>query len=184
MRKIIVSEWVTLDGIFDAETMEQWFAPFDSIGRQDYIKDCIHASDAILIGRNTYETLAPYWSALKNNEMGIAEKLNSVPKFVVSTTLKKADWNNTKIIREDIPAEVKKLKELPGETIQIEGSASLVASLTDTGLIDEYRLLVHPIIQGSGKRFFKNEMNSKLQLVATQSFDNGVILLCYKPLNK
>jgi dihydrofolate reductase len=90
MRKIVVSAWVTLDGVFDADTMEQWFNPYDSNERQAYIKAGILACDAILLGRVTYEMLAPYWSALKNNEMGVADKLNSVPKYVVSSTLKKS----------------------------------------------------------------------------------------------
>ena len=91
MRKLIVSEWVTLDGVFDADTMEQWFIPYHSDERGNYIKEGTVACDTILYGRTTFEMLAPYWSSFKNNEMGIADKLNSVPKFVVSSNLKKAE---------------------------------------------------------------------------------------------
>jgi len=182
MRKLIVSAWISLDGVFDAETMPQWFNPFDSVDRQTYIKDGILAADAILFGRKTYEMLAPYWSSLKNNEMGVAAKLNSVPKFVVSTTLKKADWNNSTIIKDKVVEEITRLKQQPGKEIQIEGSATLVQFLTKAVLIDEYRFLVHPVIAGSGRRFFIEGMQTKgLKLVKTTTFDKGVQLLCYQP---
>src|SRR5258706_5831261 len=109
MRKIVVSAWVTVDGVFDADSMQQWFLPFDSIARQEYIRDGIAEADALLLGKTTYEMLAPYWSSMKNNEMGVAAKLNSVPKFVVSTTLKKAEWNNSTIISANVIDEIKKL---------------------------------------------------------------------------
>lgn len=182
MGKLIVSAWMTLDGVFDAEKMPQWFNPYDSPSRQDYIRDGILAADALLLGRTTYEMLAPYWSTLKNNEMGVADKLNSVPKYVVSSKLEKADWNNSTIIRENIVAEISRLKEKPGGEIQIEGSATLVRSLMDAGLIDEYRFLVHPVIMGSGKRFFKEGMrNPVLKLMKTQTLGKDVMLLCYQP---
>ncbi|HWK03522.1 MAG TPA: dihydrofolate reductase family protein [Puia sp.] len=182
MRKLIVSAWTTLDGVFDAGNMNQWYTPYDSVERQEYIRSGILAADAILFGRKTYEMLAPYWSSLKNNEMGVAAKLNSVPKFVVSSTLGKAEWNNSTIIKGNVVEEITRLKQLPGQEIQIEGSATLVESLMEAGLIDEYRFLVHPVIMGSGQRFFRDGMHSGgLRLVKTQAFDSGVILLCYKP---
>src|SRR6266487_4854323 len=182
MRKIIVSAWVTLDGIFDADTMEQWFIPYDSVGRQEYIRDGILKTDTILLGRTTYEMLAPYWSSMKNNEMGVAAKLNSVSKFVVSSTLKKAEWNNSTIISENVVEEIKKLKKQQGNEIQIEGSATLVQSLMEVNLIDEFRFLVHPVIMGSGKRFFRDGMQTRgMNLVKTQMLDKGVVLFCYQP---
>ena len=136
MRKLVVSEWVTLDGVFDADTMDQWFNPYDSIDRQQCIKETVLASDAFLFGRATYEMLAPYWSSLKDNEMeGVAGKLNSAPKYVVSSTLKKAEWNNSTIIKESVVGEITKLKQQPGQEIQIEGSASLVQSLMEAHLL-------------------------------------------------
>lgn len=182
MRKLIVSEWMSLDGVFDADKdkFEQWFLPYISKGRQDYIREGILASDAILFGRTTYEMLAPHWSQMKNNEDGVADKLNSVAKYVVSTTLKKADWNNSTIISENVAEEIAKLKKQPGQQIQIEGSATLVNSLMETDLIDEYWFLVHPIILGSGKRFFKDEGKAVLKLIDTKTFDSGVTLLRYQ----
>jgi dihydrofolate reductase len=185
MRKIVVSAWVTLDGVFDADIMDQWFIPYDSQARQEYIREGILACDAILLGRVTYEMLAPYWSSLKKNEMGIADKLNSLPKYVVSSTLKKAKWNNSTIIKENIVEEISRLKQQPGTEIQIEGSATLVQSLMEANLIDEYRFLVHPVIMGSRKRFFKDGMHTAgLKLVKTQTLDSGVILLCYEAAKK
>jgi dihydrofolate reductase len=183
MRKLIVSAWISLDGVFDAETMPEWYSPFDSEQRQEYIRDGILAADAILFGRKTYEMLAPYWSSLKNNEMGVAAKLNSVPKFVVSSTLKEAAWAHSTIIKEQVVDAITRLKEQPGQEIQIEGSATLVASLVQANLIDEYRFLVHPVIAGRGKRFFRDGMHTgRLQLVKSKTLAKGVLLLCYQPV--
>ncbi len=180
MRKLVVSAWISLDGIFDANLMAEWFNPFDSVSRQNYIRDGILACDAIMFGRNTYQMLAPYWSAQKNNEMGVADKLNNAPKYVISDTLKKADWNNSTIINGDVITEITKLKEQPGNEIQIEGSATLVQSLMEADLIDEYRFIVHPIIMGQGKSFFKDNAHTKgLKLVKSEAIDNGVLILHY-----
>lgn len=178
---MVVFEWITLDGIFDAGTMDQWFFPYDSVGRQAFITDCIMGSDTLLLGRTTYEMLAPYWSALKNNEMGIADKLNSVAKYVVSSTLKKAEWNNTTIIPDNVIAAITRLKQQPGGQMLVQGSAVLAQSLTAAGLVDEYRFLMHPVIMGSGKRFFLDGMQTKgLQLAKTELLDTGVIALTYR----
>ena len=182
MRKLVVSEWMTLDGVFDADTMKEWFEPYDSPERQNYIKENVLTSDAFLVGRVTYEMLASYWPNQKNNEMGIADRLNSAPKYVVSSTIKKAEWNNSTIINEDVVEEVTKLKQEPGQDILMFGSATLVQSLMEADLIDEYRFLVHPTIMGAGKRFFKDGMlATKLKLVKTETLNSGVTLDCYQP---
>jgi dihydrofolate reductase len=184
MGKLIASEWVTLDGVFDADTMAQWFEPYNSDGRAAYIQETIQESDAFLIGRITYEMFAAYWPAQKNNESGIGDKVNSVAKFVVSSTLKKAEWNNSTIINENIVEEVTRLKQQTGQNILISGSAALVQSLIEADLIDEYRFLVHPIIMGSGKHFFKDGMRTGLKLIKTKTLDLGVMLHCYQPTKK
>ena len=181
MRNLVVSTWMSLDGVFDADSMDRWFNPYDTPERQEYIQESIMACSAILFGRKTYEMLAPYWSSLHHNEMGIAAKLNSAPKYVVSSTLKKAEWENSSIIKENITQEITRLKNQPGGEIQIEGSAALVQSLMTAGLIDEYRFLVHPVIVGSGKRFFKEGIAAPLQLVEAKPFSSGVVLLRYQP---
>jgi dihydrofolate reductase len=182
MRKIVVSEWITLDGVFDADTMDTWWIPYDSVERQEAIKEVIFACEVMLYGRTTYEMLAPYWSTQKTDEHGPAAKLNSVQKYVVSSSLKKAEWKNSIILTGNIREDVARLKQQPGGDILITGSATLVQSLMETDLIDEYQFLVQPIIMGSGKRFFKDEMHmTKLQLVSTRTYPKGVIGLTYQP---
>jgi dihydrofolate reductase len=183
MRKLFASIWMTLDGVFDADSMEHWFFPYNTDARMAYIQDVLHSTDAILFGRTTYEMLAPYWSTLHNNEMGIAAKLNSAAKYVVSNTLKRADWNNSTIISENVLESVTNLKQQPGGDIHIEGSSILVNSLLEAGLIDELRILLHPYLVGSGKHIFNDSTPmTKLELVKTETLSLGVILLSYQPV--
>jgi len=179
MRKIIVSEFVTLDGVM--ESPEKWQFPYYSDDIAEVIKAQILASDAMLLGRVTYEVFAAYWPSQSNNEFGIADKLNSVPKFVVSSTLQKAEWNNSTLIKGNVAEEISKLKQQPGGNIGITGSATLVQSLMQADLIDEHRLMVHPVVLGSGKRLFRDGGNAlQLKLFNIQTFSKGVVLLCYK----
>src|SRR5438034_1085636 len=141
MRQLIVTEWMSLDGIFDASSMEQWFNPYHSDRRAKSIQETIHNCDAMLYGRVTYEMLYPYWSSLKNNEMGVAEKLNKVKKYVASTTLNEAGWENTTIIKNDAIKEITELKQKKGGNILVQGSATLVKSLFEANLVDELKLL-------------------------------------------
>jgi dihydrofolate reductase len=142
-------------------------------------------SGALLVGRATYEMLAPYWSSMKNDEFGIADQMNNLPKCVVSSTLRAAGWKNSTIIKGNVVGEVTKLKQQHGRDILIPGSATLVQSLTEAELVDEYRVLVHPIVMGSGKRFFRDGVDTtKLQLARTQTLSLGVVLLCYVPSGK
>jgi dihydrofolate reductase len=182
MPKIVATEWMTLDGVFDANTMQEWQAPYDSPQRQKFIQNNILSADGFLLGRITYQMLAPYWSAMKKNEMGVAEKLNSAPKYVVSRTLKKGDWNNSTIIKDNVVQKIRELKAKPGNSILIMGSATLVQSLMGADLIDEYRFLVHPTIMGSGARFFREGMQAtKLKLVKSEALSLGVISLILQP---
>jgi dihydrofolate reductase len=183
MRKIIVSEWITLDGVFDADLFDEWFLPYDSEERGEHIGQIIKESGALLMGFNTYEMLAPYWSQLKNNEMGVADKMNSVPKYVVAEKPLKTKWSNVeKVIKDNVAEEVKKLKVQEGGPIVIYGSAMLVRALMDAGLVDEFRFLVHPIILGHGKRFFTEDIpGAKLELAESKQLPNGVMALTYKP---
>ena len=184
MRQLIVTEWVSLDGIFDSGSMELWFNPYHSDSRAKYIQDTIQDCEIMLYGRNTYEMLFPYWSSLKNNEMGVAEKLNKVKKFVASTGIKEANWENSEIIRENVTERVSELKKAKGGNILVQGSAKLVKSLLDAGLVDELKLLVQPHIMGSGKLLFYDTNNLGLQLNNIQQLDKGVFALSYKPVKK
>jgi dihydrofolate reductase len=182
MRRIVVSESVTVDGFFDAETMGQWAQPYASDERDELVRETVLASDALLLGRKTYDLQAWYWPSQKNDKYGIADKKNSMPKHVVSSTPLQAQWNNSRVITENVVEEVGKLKQQPGQDILIEGSATLVESLARAGLIDEYRLLVHPAIMGSGKRFFKDGSGpTNLKLVESKPLRSGVVLLRYEP---
>ncbi len=183
MRKIIVSEFLTLDGVMEAS--EQWQPPYFSDDVAEEIRAEIHAADGSLLGRVTYEIFAAYWPLQTHNEFGIADKLNSEKKFVVSSTLEKAEWNNSTLIKGNVAEEVRKLKQQPGGDIRVVGSATLVQSLMQANLIDEYWLLVHPLVLGRGKRLFRDGIETTpLKLVEAKAFRSGVVLLCYQPDNK
>jgi dihydrofolate reductase len=184
MKKVIVTEWMSLDGIFDSSSMEQWFNPYHSDSRGKYIQDTIQNCEIMLYGRNTYEMLFPYWSSLKNNEMGVADKLNKAKKFVVSTTMEQANWENSEIIKADVTNKVLELKKQSGGDILVQGSATLVKTLLEAGLVDELKLLVQPHIMGSGSRLFFDASNVSFQLNNIQQLDNGVLALSYEPFDK
>jgi dihydrofolate reductase len=186
MRKLVVKEWMTLDGVIDAESMDQWWAPYDSPERREHIKESLERSDTYLLGRVTYEMLAPYWSALPDEaEGGIAGLLNHLHKYVVSSSLLRADWQPASIIRDDAVEAITQLKQQPGKDILIDGSATLVRSLMPTDLIDEYRVLVQPVVMGRGKRLFTEEAPStRLKLVDTKPFSKGVLALTYQPVGQ
>ncbi len=180
-RKVIASEWTTLDGVFDASTLDTWFAPYHTDERGQIIDAAIHAADALLFGRVTYEMLSQYWSRLKNNEMGIADRLNSLPKYVASNTLKRADWNNTTILDGNVAGKIRELQQQPGQDILIFGSAALVRSLLPLGLVDEVHLLVQPIVVGAGKRLFEEGVpTTRLQLIDSRPLAAGVVNLRYR----
>jgi len=155
MRKLVVSEWVTLDGVLDADSMDVWFNPYHSEERAAYITKTVHGADALLLGRVTYEMLASYWPYQKNDDNGPAGKLHSVPKYVVSSTLKKAEWKNSTIINESIVEEIAKLKQQPGKEIQIEGSPTLVQSLSQLALLMSISSSSIPLSWGAESAFSK-----------------------------
>lgn len=183
---IVVSEFVSLDGVMEdpggAEHFEHggWTNAYwdEGIGKIKY--DELVASDALLLGRVTYQGFAAAWPTMKD-EAGFAERMNTLPKYVVSTTLDKAEWTNSHLIRGNIAAEVSALKQQSGQDILIGGSATLVQTLMQQGLIDLYRLLVYPVVLGRGKRLFPEGTQVPLRLVDTQTFRCGVVALTYQP---
>jgi dihydrofolate reductase len=181
MRKLIVTTWMSLDGIFDSASMDQWFNPYHSDSRAQSIQETIHHCEIMLYGRKTYEMLFPYWSQLKNNEMGVAEKLNKVKKYLASTTVNDGGWENTTIIKNDIVKAMGELKRKGDGNILVQGSATLVKTLLEAGLVDAFKFVVQPHIMGTGSGNFFNGMKSGLELTSTQMIDNGVMVLCYKP---
>jgi dihydrofolate reductase len=184
MRQLIVTQWLSLDGIFDAGSMNKWWLPFDSPSRQKYIQDTINGCEIMLYGRTTYEMLYPYWSSFGHNEQGVADKLNQAKKYVVSSKLKQAPWENTTIIHKNLVKEVEKLKKETGGYILVQGSSSLLKPLLEAGLVDELKLLVNPAIVGSGERSFSEFIDFNMEFSACQAFDKGVVLLTYKAAKK
>ncbi len=182
MRKLIVNEMLTLDGVMEGP--EKWSGPYQSDEMAEANTAGMGASDALLVGRVTYEGLAAYWPHQTDDQTGITDYLNKTPKYVVSSSLKKADWVNTTILGGDAVEEITKLKQQPGESITVTGSAKLVQSLMQAGLIDEYSLLVFPIVLGKGKRLFRDGIDSSLKLVKSKAFSSGVIALTYQPAKK
>lgn len=179
MGKIIVAEFLTMDGVMEAP--EQWQFPFQSPDAQEFVTHQIQELDGQLLGRNTYEIFANFWPTQTNNEFGIADKLNSMPKYVVSTTLQEANWHNTTIISENVVGSLMALKQQYDGNIGIPGSRTLVQSLMQTDVIDEYQLLVYPIVLGSGSRLFDDGMtNQPMKLVDAKTFDSGAVALTYQ----
>jgi dihydrofolate reductase len=186
MRKVIVSEYVTLDGVMEdpggAEGFKYggWSFGFGGADQQQYKFEELFACDALLLGRRTYEGFAAAWPNMPGTgEYG--ERMNSLPKYVVSTTLSEVTWNAS-LIKGPLTEEISKLKQQPGQDILIFGSGELVHTLTQQDLIDEYRLMVFPVVLGSGKRLFREGSGQKvLKLVETRTFSSGVVVLTYQP---
>jgi dihydrofolate reductase len=180
MRKVVVTEFLSLDGVMEEPS---WSLTFwnDEISKFKY--DELFASGAHLLGRVTYEGFASTWPT-RTDELGFADRMNSLPKYVVSTTLEKADWQNSTIIRENIAEEIAKLKQEPGQDILVAGSATLLQTLLEHDLVDEYHLLVYPIVLGIGKRLFSDSSKATLKLVEAIPFSSGAVLLRYQPDRK
>ena len=195
MRKITVAEFVSLDGVMQAPGgVEEdtdggfvhggWTMPYwhDDMGATLFEE--LNQADSLLLGRKTWQTHAGAFEAAPADDP-FAGLLNSLKKYVVSTTLKSADaWRNSTIISENVVEEVRKLKEQPGKDIYVDGSSVLVHTLAQADLVDEYSLLVFPIVLGSGKKVFPEGFYSGLKLVETKSFPTGVVLLRYQPQRK
>ncbi|RVU01203.1 hypothetical protein EOD41_04345 [Mucilaginibacter limnophilus] len=182
MRQIIASEWVSLDGVFDSTNFGTWFNPYHSDSRAAYIQQTIDNCDAMLYGRNTYQMLYPYWSSLKNNEMGVADKLNNVKKYMVSGSITDAPWGDTTIISKDVIDAIAEIKQQPGGNILIQGSGQLVNALLEAGLIDELKLLIQPHIAGYGERLLQKPVAEGFQLKQAEQLEKGVIVLSYVPV--
>jgi len=181
MKSLIITEWTSLDGIFDSNSMDKWWNPFDSISRQKYIQDTINNCDIMLYGRTTYEMLYPYWSSFKDNAMGVADKLNKGKKYVISSSLKKAKWENTTILNKDFVKEIAELKKQGDGYVLVQGSSTLLKPLLEAGLVDEVKLLITPYIVGKGARPFLDEAVCNLEFSEFHQFDKNVVLMVYKP---
>lgn len=191
MRRLIASEFVTLDGVMEApghdphpDGKNAWALRYAGEDQQRYKIDEIFEAGAILLGRVTYEIFAAFWPTAPKDE-GFADRMNSIPKYVVSTSLRTATWQNSTIIGENPVEEIAELKAQPGGDVMVYGSADLLNFLLKHDLIDEYRIMVFPVVLGSGKRLFHHATDiTHLQLVDTRTFESGVSVLTYRPADR
>jgi dihydrofolate reductase len=183
MRKLIVTENITLDGVIDATG--GWFDPTDdTVGQSDLIEQTqrhSEAADAFLCGRNTFEAFRGFWPKQADDQTGVTDYLNSVHKYVVSSTITDPEWENSTVLSGPLAEEITKLKDQPGLDIVTTGSITLVHSLIAENLVDEYRLFVYPTVIGTGARLFENATSvPDLELADSKTFRSGVVLLTYR----
>jgi len=187
MRKVFLFMMVTLDGFFEGPNHEIDWHNVDEEFNEFAIHQLNEEVDTLLFGRVTYEGMASYWPTqfAKENDPIVADKMNTVPKIVFSKTLEKAEWDNSRLVKEHIAEEVSKLKQQPGKDLAIFGSSDLAVSFIQMGLIDELRIMVNPVVLGSGKPLF-NGIHEKLnlKLLKTRTFRSGNVLLYYQPITK
>jgi len=177
MRKIIEYTLVSLDGVFADEAVGRFFQYRDDAYYRDGLGQLL-ACDAMLLGRTTYETFARIWPG---RDHPWAERLNAMPKYVFSSKLERADWNNSTIVRGDVVAEVTKLKEQDGGNLLIYGHGMLGETLLRHRLLDVLDLSIHPLVLGRGKLFWREGQNTSLRLVAAKAFSTGIVKLTYEP---
>jgi dihydrofolate reductase len=196
MGTLTITTFTTLDGIMQApggpdEDRDSGFAhggwsfPYFSEDMGEVIGEAFGKAECFLLGRRTYEIFAASWPNFPDQDDPVASRLNTLPKYVVSTTLEKADWQPTTIIRGDIPTEVTKLKNQYDGEIQVHGSAALAQTLHNHGLIDEYRLFIEPIVLGTGKRLFEPAAApTALRQVESRSMAKGALFAVYRPTGR
>jgi dihydrofolate reductase len=174
MRKVVVTEFLTLDGVYEEATgWRNAYNPDDGQLKRDELFEI----GALLLGRVTFEGFAKYWPTATG---AFANQMNSLPKFVATTTLKSLEWNAT-VLGEDVVAAVEALKRQEGQNLLVYGSGTFVQTLLRHGLVDELRLMIHPIVLGRGKRLFASEDRVPLKLTASRDLGDGVLLLTYEP---
>jgi dihydrofolate reductase len=196
MGTLTIATFVTLDGIMQAPGGPDedrdggfehggWGFPYFSEDMGEAVNSAFANAECFLLGRRTYEIFAASWPNFPDQEDPVASRLNTLPKYVVSTTMEKAEWEPTTIISGDLPAEVAKLKQEYSGEIQVHGSAGLAQALHHDGLIDEYRLFVEPIVLGTGKRLFEpGATPTALHLVESRPLSKGAVLAIYHPAGK
>ena len=187
MRKIIVTEFITLDGVIEAPGGDEtnhphggWQSTYQSPEGGKYKMEELSSVDALLLGKTTYEGFAAYWPGQTGD--GFADPINRMPKYVVSRSLQKVEWHNSHILR-DVAGDVAALKESDGGNILVYGSATLVKALLHHDLVDELRLMVYPVAIGGGLRLFDdNRELKKFGLKHSRAIDKGILILEYEPI--
>lgn len=178
MRKLVVSEFLSLDGVMENPA---WTFPYWNDEIASFKGEETSASDALFLGRVTYQGFAAAWPQSKDEG---AAYFNGVRKYVVSTTLDTVEWNNSTLIKDNVVKEITRLKQQDGKNILVHGSGRLIQTLMQHDLIDEYRLLIYPLVLGKGQRLFEAENKVKLNLVESKAVGSGVIALVYAPDRK
>ena len=186
MRKLYISEMITIDGFFEGPNKEIDRHNVDA-EFNEYAIDQLDRTGLLVFGRVAYELMASYWPTelAKTDDPMVARMMNEIPKIVVSNSLAEASWSNTRVIRENIGDEILKLKQEPGKDIGIFGSSRLAATLLEIGLIDEVRMFIAPVVLGMGNPLFPARSGRiDFKLLRTEKFRSGNVLLCYQPVNK
>ena len=186
MRKLIVFNHVSLDGYFVDKNGDMSWAhkSHDDQEWDAFVSENAKGGGTLVFGRVTYDLMNSFWPtpAALQSMPTVAERMNSLPKVVFSRTMDKASWNNTRLVKGDIAAEMRKLKEEPGPGLAILGSGSIVSQLAQAGLIDEFQIVVNDVVLGKGRTMFEGiEKRLELKLTNTRTFRNGNVLLCYEP---
>jgi dihydrofolate reductase len=194
--KLTVTTFLSVDGVYQGPggpdedrsggfTRGGWLVPHFDEATGEFMNAVFEKPDAFLLGRRTYEIFEAYWPRQTDPTDPVARRLNTLPKYVVSKTLKSADWQNSTVLSGDMAAEVGKLKEMSGRELQVHGSGVLVRSLLDNDLVDELRLLVFPVIVGEGKRLFPDSgVATGLRLVESRTMPSGVAIQVYQPTGR
>jgi dihydrofolate reductase len=176
MRKLIVSNSVTLDGRVDE--VRDWALPGDDAEFVKHQTDLLGQSDGLVLGRKSYEFFAAVWPSRSGE---FPDRMNSIAKYVASTTLEDLGWGNSHLIEGDVPEAVAKLKQEPGQDLVVYGSQELAHNLLEHDLVDEYQLWVYPVVLGKGRSFFEDGVELALELVDTTVIPPGVAILTYQP---
>jgi dihydrofolate reductase len=184
MRKIFLFNMTTLDGFFEGPNQDiSWHHTDEEFN--EFAIDQLNEIDTLLFGRITYQGMASYWpteSAI-NDDPEVAGLMNSLPKIVFSRTLDQAEWNNSRLVKENVGEEVLQLKAQPGKDIAIFGSSDLAVTLAEAGLIDEYRIILNPVFLGNGTSLLKGiKEKVNLKLLRARTFKSGNVLLYYAPV--
>ncbi len=194
--QLTVTTFVSVDGVYQGPggptedpsggfDRGGWLVPHFDEETGQFMDETFGKVDAFLLGRRTYEIFAASWPKVTDPDDPIAGKLNTLPKYVVSNTLPSADWQNSTIVNGDVPAEVARLKGMPGRELQVHGSGMLARSLLENDLVDELRLLVFPVIVGAGRRLFPDEgVPTGLRLTETRTTGSGVAIHVYQPTGR
>ena len=185
MPRLVVFNQVSLDGYFTDRKGDMSWAHKDDAEWNAFAAENAKGGGVLVFGRITYEMMASFWPTPVAIETfpTVAEGMNSLPKIVFSRTLDKASWNNTRLVKSGMAAEIRKMKKAPGKDMTILGSGSVVSQLAQEGLIDEYQVVVNPVALGKGRTMFDGvKENLSMKRTKTRTFGNGNVLLCYEPM--